>query len=50
MALKVYVFMTVVLYKSRIPRMKQYCGTIWIVFYGYYEALCPLPKAGLRLS
>lgn len=34
----------VVLSKGRIPRTKQYYGAIWIVFYGFSEAFCPLPK------
>lgn len=36
----VYVFMTVVFFsKGRIPRTKQYYGTIWVVFCGFSEAL-----------
>lgn len=40
----VYIFMTVVLSKGRIPRTKLYSGAIWIVFYGFSEAFCPLPQ------
>lgn len=38
----VYVFMTVCCFffpKGRIPRTKQYYGAIWVVFYGFSEAL-----------
>lgn len=34
----------VILSKGKIPRTKQYYGAIWIVFYGFSEAFCPLPK------
>lgn len=33
-----------VLSKGRIPRTKQYSGAMWMVFYGFSEAFCPLPK------
>jgi len=39
----------VVLSKGRIPGTKQYYGAIWIVFYGFSEAFCPLPKTALKL-
>lgn len=39
----------VVLSKGRIPGTKQYYGAIWIVFYGFSEAFCPLPKMALKL-
>lgn len=36
----VYVFMTLWFFpKGRIPRTKQYDGAMWIVFYGFSEAL-----------
>lgn len=38
-----------VLSKGRIPSTKQYYGAIWIVFYGFSEAFCPLPKMVLKL-
>lgn len=38
-----------VLSKGRIPSTKQYYGAIWIVFYGFSEAFCPLPKTALKL-
>lgn len=34
----------VVLSKGRIPRTKQYSGAIGIVFFGFFEAFCPLPQ------
>lgn len=46
----IYVSMSyVVLSVGRIPSIKQYYGAIWIVFYGFSEAFCPLPKLVLKL-